>query len=240
MIAEVIINSTVKNLNRTFDYNVPAKFAGMLDVGMRILIPFGNSKRLEEGFIIGFKQNSAYKVKDIAGVQEGFNLTKNNIELAKWMASRYFCNISDCIKMMLPPGTTSKVLDNRVKEKCLNFVYLKKEIDEIEFDIENKVLKSEKQIRVMNFLKENEGVLVTDLEAFADVSRNIINTLEKNGYLEIVEKQVERNPFINKNVQKTVDLELTTQQKLAYDTVLDTINKNEFKEFLIYGITGSR
>ena len=142
--------------------------------------------------------------------------------------------------MMFPPGTTSKVLENRVKEKSLNFVYLKKEIDEIESDIENKILKSDKQIRVMNFLKENEGVLVTDLEAFADVSRNIINTLEKNGYLEIVEKQVQRNPFINKNVQKTVDLELTEQQKLAYDTVLDTINKDEFKEFLIYGITGSR
>ena len=44
------------------------------------------------------------------------------------MARRYFCNISDCIKLMLPPGTSTKVLENRIKDKTLNFVYLKKDI----------------------------------------------------------------------------------------------------------------
>lgn len=72
------------------------------------------------------------------------------------MARRYFCNISDCIKMMLPPGTTTKILDNRVKEKNLNFVYLKKDNDEIDFDIETKKVKSDKQIRALQFLKEND------------------------------------------------------------------------------------
>lgn len=240
MVAEVIINSTVKNLNKTFDYNVPAELAGTVNIGTRILVPFGNSKKLEEGFVIGFKEKSEYKVKDIVSVQEGFNLTQKNIELAKWMAKRYFCNISDCIKMMLPPGTTSKIAENRVKEKNLNFVYLKKDEDEIAFDIESKKIKSEKQIRVINFLKENDGVLVTDLEIFADVSRAIINTLEKNGYIEIIEKQVERNPFINKNIQQTTDLELTQEQENAYNSILETINSEQYKEFLIYGITGSR
>lgn len=156
------------------------------------------------------------------------------------MARRYFCNVSDCIKMMLPPGTTTKVLDNRVKEKSLNFVYLKKENDEIDFLIETKKIKSDKQIRTLQFLKENDGVLTTDLEAFADVSRAVINTLVKNEYIEIVEKQVERNPFINKNIKQDKDLQLTDEQKKAYDSVVDCMDKNRFKEFLIYGVTGSR
>ena len=185
MVAEVIINSTVKNLNKTFDYNVPAEFAGTIKLGLRVLVPFGNSKRLEEGFIIGFKEKSEYQVKDICGIQEGFCLKEEQIELAKWMARRYFCNVSDSIKMMLPPGTTTKVLDNRVKEKNLNFVYLKKDVEEIDFCIETKKIKSDKQIRILEFLKENDGVLTTDLEAFCDVSRAIINTLEKNRLKEI-------------------------------------------------------
>ena len=240
MVAEVIINSTVKNLNKTFDYNVPAEIAGTISVGSRVLVPFGNSRKLEEGFVVGFKEKSNYKVKDIYALQDGFRLTRKNIELAQWMANKYFCNISDCIKMMLPPGTTSKIVDNRVKEKSLNFVYLKKDEDEIMQDIEQKKLKSDKQIRAINFLRQNDGILVTDLEVFADVSRAIINTLEKNGYIEIIEKNVQRNPFINKDVKASIDLELTNEQQIAYNSILDTINKEEFKEFLIYGITGSR
>lgn len=240
MVAEVIINSTVKNLNKTFDYNVPAELAGTIKVGDRILVPFGNSKRLEEGFIVGFKKESSYRVKNISSIQEGFCLKKEQIELAKWMARRYFCNVSDAIKMMLPPGTTTKVLDNRVKEKSLKFVYLNKDIEEIDFYIETKKIKSDKQIRALEFLKENDGILTTDLEAFCEVSRAVINTLEKNGYIEIIEKQVERNPFINKNVKKDNDLELTDEQKKAYTEIVKSMNNNEFKEFLIYGVTGSR
>ncbi len=60
---------------------------------------------------------------------------------------------------------------------------MKKTEDEIEFEIETKKLKSEKQIRILKFLLENDSVLVSDLEIFADTSRAIIKTLEKNGYI---------------------------------------------------------
>ncbi len=70
MVAEVIINSTVKNLNKTFDYNVPTELVGTIKVGDRILVPFGNSKKFEEGFVIGFKKESEYKVKDISSIQQ--------------------------------------------------------------------------------------------------------------------------------------------------------------------------
>ncbi len=239
MVAEVIINSTVKTLNRTFDYNVPEDFFGTIKIGSRVLIPFGNSKNLEEGFIIGFKDKSEYKIKDIVKIQEGYDLTKENIELAKWMARKYFCNISDCIKMLLPPGTSTKIIDNRIKEKKLNFVYLKKTKEEIENDINQKKLKSDKQIRALNFLIENDECLTTDLEMFADVSRAILNTLVKNNYIEIIEKQVERNPFINKKIEETQDLKLTVEQQNAYDKIEKSIKNNEFNEFLLYGVTGS-
>jgi len=66
MVIEVIININVKNLNKTFDYNVPADFAGTIRLGLRVLVPFGYSKRLEEGFVVGIKSKSEFEVKDIA------------------------------------------------------------------------------------------------------------------------------------------------------------------------------
>ena len=55
MIAEVIINNSAKQLDKTFDYNVPIEFQNDIKIGSRVLVPFGNMKRLEEGFVIGFK-----------------------------------------------------------------------------------------------------------------------------------------------------------------------------------------
>lgn len=240
MIAEVILNSNSKQLNRIFDYQIPKKLASKVKIGSRIMVPFGNRKEPEEGFVVNIKDKSSYQVKDIIQVDEEEYINQKNIELAKWMANRYFCNISDCIKLMLPPGTTTRILENRIKEKNASFVYLKMDEEEIELAIENKEIKSEKQMRALRFLIENEGVLVSDLEIFADVSRSIINTLEKNGYIEIIEKQIERNPFIHKVIKKDQDLVLTSEQYQAYQTICDSMEDCFFSEFLLFGVTGSR
>ena len=240
MIAEVIIQSNVKKLNRIFDYKVPTELEEKINVGSRVSVPFGNKKSLEDGFVIGLKMSSEYEVKEIANIQEESILDEGKINLAKWMSRRYFCNISDCLKLMLPPGTTSKIISNRVKEKNLNFVTLKKDIDEIENDIEIGKIKSDKQIRTLRFVIENGDVLVSDLEMFADTTRSVVNTLCKNGYLEIIEKQVERNPFENKNIDRDSKLQLTDEQQNAYNIICDSMDDMLFSEFLIFGVTGSR
>ena len=240
MVAEIIINTNAKELDRIFDYNIPKELESVAKIGKRVLIKFGNRKTLDEGFIIGIKENSSYKLKDIEKVQEGFCLSEENINLAKWISKECFANISDCIKLMLPPGTTTNILSNRIKEKTRNFVYLKKDFDEINFDIENKIIKSDKHIRVLNFLKENPEVEITELEMFTETSRAVLKTIEKNGYIEIIEKQVDRNPLKNKRIKRTEKLKLTDEQEKAYLEVLDKIENNQFKEFLLYGVTGSR
>ena len=141
---------------------------------------------------------------------------------------------------MLQPGTKSKTEKKRVKEKNINYVYLKKDIEEIENDIQESKIKSEKQIRVLKFLMENDGVAISDLEMFADVTKAVIDGILKKDYIEIVEKQVERNPFINKNIKKTEKLELTKEQQKAFNLVCETINEKIYEEFLLFGVTGSR
>ena len=241
MIAEVIIQSNVKNLNRIFDYKIPAEFEGgeFELIGARVLIPFGRMKSLEEGFVVNIKESTEFDVKEIAKVEEKY-LDENRIGLANWMSKRCFCNISDCLKLMLPPGTATKSASNRVKEKSINFVTLKKDEDEIEFDIETGKLKSDKQIRTLRFLIENGDALVSDIEMFADSSRAVVNTLCKNGYTEIIEKKVERDPFEFKDIQRIGKLKLTDEQQSAYDAICDSMDDMLFSEFLIYGVTGSR
>ena len=245
MIAEVIINSNVKNLNKTFDYLVPTDLEDKISVGSRVLVQFGNKKSLEEGYVVDFKEKSEFeaKLKQISKIEDKLYLSKQNIELAKWMAHRYFCNVSDCIKLMLPPGKTTKNQEKRINDKKQNFIYLAKEIEEINEDIESKKIKSEKQIRALRFLMNNINtnpeISSIDLQMFADVSLAILKTLEKNGYIEIIEKEVERNPFLHKVVQKTTNLELTLEQQDAFEKVNASLQIGEYDEFLVFGITGS-
>ena len=237
MVAEVIINRGAKKLNRTFDYNIPKELEELILVGSKVLVPFGNGGKLTEAFVVGIKETSAFEVKDIAKLEE--NLTDKQIALAKWMAKRYFCNVSDCIKLMLTPGTRNKNKEKRIQDKTINCVYLKKDREEIEFEIETEKIKSEKQKRVLNFVKDNEGATVPEIEMFTDCARGIVNTLVKNGYLEIIEKKVERNPLLGRECEKTYKLNLTEEQENAYKSIEETIDNKKYQQFLLYGVTGS-
>ncbi len=245
MIAEVIINRTAKKLNRTFDYRVPEKLEGLIFVGSKIQVPFGRGGKLEEAFVVGLKEKTNYpdKIKEIAKLEE--QLKDEQIALAKWMAKRYFCNVSDCIKLMLTPGSRAKNKEKRIQDKIINTIYLSKEIEEIEFDIETGKIQSDKQKKIIHFVQDNEGVTIPEIEMLTDCSRAIVNTLIKNGYLEIVEQKMERNPLDLKDTEmiqqreRTEKLTLTDEQKIAYKRVEQKMQQNQYQTFLLYGVTGS-
>ena len=240
MFAEIIINSNARALNKIFDYIVPENLVSQIKPGTRILVPFGRGSKLEDGFVISLKETSEFANKEIAGIDEKESLTEENITLAKLMARKYFCNISECIKLMLPPGTGSKIADSRTKEKSGNFIFLKKDEDEIEFLLESGKLKSEKQIRAIKFLQENDKIYISDLEVLADVSHSVIKTMEKNGLIEIVEMPIERNPFIGKQIKMDEPKKLNENQKFCYYGIAEDIEENKYSKNLIFGITGSR
>ena len=225
MVAEVIINSKAKQLNRTFDYNIPKEMEELILIGSKVLVPFGKMKTLEEAHVVKIKEKSQYEIKDIAKVENG--LTNKQIELANWMAKRYFCTISDCIRLMQTPGTNAKDVNKRIQDKKINVVYLKKDFEEINFEIDTKKIKSEKQIRILNFVKDNEGCTIPDIEAFTDCSRAIVNTLIKNEYLELVEQKVKRNPLENKNIKNTNNLKLTEEQQNAFNKISTSMDRKK-------------
>ena len=230
MIAEVIINSTVKSLNKTFDYEVPKNLK--VEIGSRVFIPFGKSKNPEEGIVVGLKEKSEFKVKEILKLQAE-KIEKEKINLAKYMSDRYFCNISDCLKLMLPPGTKTKNTKDRVKEKTINLINIAKEKEEIEKAIEEKKIKSDRQIAILEFVINNGVSSIEDIELFTDGTKAIVSTLIKNGYLEYEETKVERNPFLHKILKKEKEFNLTEEQRYAVENI------KEEGEYLLFGVTGS-
>ena len=233
MIAEVIIDSRAKKLNRKFDYRIPSHLEDIIDVGSRVLVPFANFKTLEQGYVIKIKKDTEYEVKEIAGLEE--NLSEEKINLARWMARKYFCNVSECIKLMLTPGTRNKDIAKRIGDKKINFVYLNLLPEKIDI----KSLRGEKQKKAIEFIIKNQGLTIPEIMEFAGVSRETINSLVKKGYLEIQEDKVDRNPLALKKKEENKKLQLTEEQQNAYSEIENAIEEKRFEEFLLYGVTGS-
>ena len=79
MYAEVIINNNAKALNRIFDYLVPENLEKEIKVGARVFVPFGNSKKLEDGFVINLKETSEYATKENIKFKEIASIEKEQI-----------------------------------------------------------------------------------------------------------------------------------------------------------------
>ena len=235
MIAEVIIDSKAKKLNRKFDYKIPEHLLDIIDVGSRVLVPFANFKTLEQGYVIKIKENTEFEVKEIAGLDE--NLSEQKVELARWMARKYFCNVSECIKLMITPGTRSKEVSKRMQDKKINFIYLTDRFKQNQ-DIAQK-LRGEKQKKAIEFITKNEGLTIPEIVEFAGVSRETINSLIKKEFLKIEEKKVDRNPLAFKREKENKKLQLTEEQQIAFNQIKLAIDEKRFEEFLLYGVTGS-
>ena len=234
MVAEVIIDTSVKTLNKTFDYEIPTDLD--IKVGSRVFVPFGKQKALAEGIVVNIKEASEFKIKPIAGLQEE-QIADDYLDLAKFMAHRYFCNIADCLRLMLPPGRTNKNVDNRIKEKKINCISLAKTREEIEEAIENRIIKAQKQIDVLEFLLDNDNSSMQDIELFTDATAAVVTALQKKGFIDKVPTKVERNPFIHKVDKQTSNLDLTDEQQNAFDEI--SSNLNTANEYLVFGVTGS-
>ena len=234
MIAEIIINSNAKALNKVFDYIIPKELEKDIRVGSRVFVPFGKGDgKVEDGFVINIKESSEFANKEIIRIDEVESISVDRIELSKLMSYKYFCNIVDCIKLMIPPGTGNKKANNRMKSKVGNFVYLKLPIERID------EIKNVNHKRVLSFLKQNDGLYIADIEAIAGVSRAILKTMEKNQYIEIKEEKIERNPFALKHITQDKPKVLNDEQKECYDIVSKDIDENIHNTYLLFGITGS-
>ena len=52
--AEIVIANANENLDRVFHYGVPENLRNVIEVGMRVYVPFGMGNRRTEGYVIGF------------------------------------------------------------------------------------------------------------------------------------------------------------------------------------------
>lgn len=113
MYAQVIIDANHAEVDRVFDYRVPAQWEEEVCVGLRVMVPFGQRNTKREGYVIALTETTEVpegKIKEIVEIlDEGRPiLTPSILELAKWMKKEYFCTLNQCLQAVMPAGIRTK------------------------------------------------------------------------------------------------------------------------------------
>ena len=107
-IAKIIVDVPLMQTDQPYSYRIPKEFEGMLEVGMRVHVPFGKGNRLIQGIVLGLESQSDEEemeqdLKDIAEVLD-FSpvLTQEQLWLAEELRKSVFSYKISILKAMLP------------------------------------------------------------------------------------------------------------------------------------------
>lgn len=227
MIASVLIEYSVKKLDKTFDYLVPFNLEKRIRLGHKVLVPFGKGNTLIEGFVLSLKKekDEDIELKSIEEiVDDDFYLNEELLKLGLHLSKRNLSTLISNYQMMLPKALKASIR-SKIAKKYNVYVKLNEEIDYNSYVENNK--RKKREIEIIELLK-NGRVLRKELTSSS--LRNLIN----NNI--VIEEKVEVNREIDYIKEEKEEHILTHSQSEAVNKIL---NEKDNKNFLLYGVTGS-
>jgi primosomal protein N' (replication factor Y) (superfamily II helicase) len=132
------------------------------------------------------------------------------------------------------------VVKEKLKKKQLKFIRPLLPAAELEAEMANLPIRSEKQKEVLNFFIQHEGpVEQRQLLKDLSISAATIKALVVKKFLTEEEREVYRDPYEHRTFARTNPLVLTSDQQTAIEPILDSIENQQHEVFLLYGVTGS-
>lgn len=233
--ASIIIDIVNEKLDRIFEYAIPKLWEEKAVVGASVVIPFGNSNRKINGFIIDIISEPQYdkdKIKEIIEVSESKTVLEGQlISLACWMKEKYGCTMIQALKVVLPVKNKVKHLSEKTLSLNLDDLRAKAVLAEYH----RKKYKAKE--RLLNSLIERKSMKVSEAKNMLNISAQTVQAMLSEGVIVCEEERIFRNPVEDNNTF-TVK-KLNDEQQFVLDTVLNDFDKNIRRNYLIHGVTGS-
>lgn len=216
-------------VNKVFQYRVPASLRGKIEIGHRVLVPFGRRKL--EGYVVELStdlQVAEAKLKDLLGLLDPQPIILPSlVELARWMEQTYVGLFSEALQYMLPPAF--RYGKERVGAKTAQFVTLL---------VPDPILRKNAtaQKRVVALLKRESPLLAAELVSRAETSHQVLRSLEEQGVIALSTTTLERK--VEYDVVPDPKLSLTAEQKKAVD-IIQKERIGDRRPILLHGVTGS-
>ncbi|SFB04297.1 replication restart DNA helicase PriA [Acetitomaculum ruminis DSM 5522] len=232
--ADIIVDITAKNLDKTFQYIVPVQMESEIKEGMQVDIPFGSSNKVINGYVISLKDTPDFDVSRLKNIirinHEKTYVYSELIMLAAWMKDNYGSSMAAALKTVLPVKRHMEVK----KDRYLFLNISEKEALDLLSQYENKHYTA--RARLLKYIISNSGTKEKTALKEASVTKSNVNDLLKREVIKESSKPDYRNPVKNQENSKYSIILSDEQKNIADDIINDEENK---KAYLIHGITGS-
>lgn len=233
-LAEVVVELKTRQVDRPFHYAVPEQLQPMLQLGHRVLVPFG-SRRLT-GFVVAVDVRPDPSIKDVKAIHELMDeeplLNQDQINLARWLAGYYACPLIHALLAVAGPG-----LQVRGARKVRGYWPAPAHRDWVGV-IETLTLKAPKRAQVLNAAVATPGLSRRDLATAGGATPAVVDALVKAGYLTARTWEERRNPYPRAGLINDLPL-LTEEQEHCVKEVYLALDEDRQKVFLLHGVTGS-
>ena len=231
--ADVIVDISVEELDKTFQYIIPETLEEQIGVGDKVSIPFGRSRRT--GYIVGITDTPAIdmnRLKELGGVvEDSISIDSRFIRLAHWMKTQYGSTMNQALKTVLPVKRSIK----RTLNRRVHLLISAKEAESIAYEI---VRRSPVQAKVLLLLAKSGNVDYSELLHQCNATASTIKALNEKGFIDVSVTENIRNELnAMPDFRETVKLN-EAQEKIANRIITDW-NNGDNRTCLIKGVTGS-
>ncbi|WP_425448976.1 primosomal protein N' [Dethiothermospora halolimnae] len=124
---------------------------------------------------------------------------------------------------------------NKRYQKCIVKLFNTNEMDIILQKISDNAFK---QKEIIEYLEDKQEVLLSEVKKALSTSLSTVKSLEKKGYIKIIDKEVKRNA-ISKKIPEYNRVKLNEAQKNCIEEIYSDVRGKNENKFLIHGVTGS-
>ena len=233
--ADVIIDLSVKNVDRIFQYRIPDHLKELVKPGVQVNVPFGKGNTERKGIVVGLSKETDYdpeKMKELLDVETGaVPIRTQMICLAFWMKDRYSTTMNQALKTVLP--VKAKVMPR--EERVIVSLKPKNEIETLLIEAEKKKYRA--RIRLYRALLENGELPLKLTSEKLGITAAMLKPLVEKEIVDL--KTVKKEPGAGNRFPETGPVALNQEQKNAAETVIRDYDSGQRNTYLLYGITGS-
>jgi primosomal protein N' (replication factor Y) (superfamily II helicase) len=234
--ADIIIDISHEKVDRPFQYRIPEALRGAVYPGVKVCVPFGRGNQPRVGYVVELSDETEYpkdKIKEILSVDEkGMTADNLQIRIAYWLKRQYGSTMITALKTVLP---VKQKMSQKVRKKVVRKIGAG-ELGEMIALCEKKHQTA--KARVLHAMEEEEILPYELLRQKLNVSAATLQSLEKQGVLEIQQEVYYRNPVKQLTVSDK-RVELREDQLHIIQDVLADYQRKEPGTYLVHGITGS-
>lgn len=226
-----LVNVVISPLPVAYSYTVPPELESLVSIGSLVEVPLG--RRIAKGFVIEKRDvsqaeldASKYAIKAIQTAVLDYPLfNEEQLIFFKWIAGYYRENLSTVIDVAIP-SPAPRLFKRAVSLASFN----------------ESELKGKLQKELINFLKTRQhSVSMSELSRRFKGAAASLKRLHEKGFVTFEEEEVldQHISIEDKASWAKNEVVLNSEQTEATDAVISAALNDEFKSFLLHGVTGS-